>query len=100
MNRPSPHSSFPTAPPRTRTPDPLIKSLLRQNANPLKTQALTNNTESVLPDSLPDSVQNDPDLTAVVTAWPELPEPIRVAILTMVTAVAAAKPTPRPRERT
>ena len=29
---------------------------------------------------------NDPDPQAVIDAWPDLPEPIRVSIITLVTA--------------
>jgi len=36
------------------------------------------------PDTCPDtSVENDPELAAVVTAWADLPEHIRAAILTL-----------------
>jgi len=33
-----------------------------------------------------DTCQTDPDLAAVVAAWPELPEPIKAGILAMVKA--------------
>ena len=43
-----------------------------------------------MPDSLPESVQNDSDLTAVVSAWPTLPEAVKAGILAMVRASATA----------
>lgn len=33
----------------------------------------------------------DPDLAAVIEAWPQLPEPIRRAVLTLVSAAMAPK---------
>jgi hypothetical protein len=35
-----------------------------------------------------DNCQLSPDLAAVVTAWPTLPEPIRAAIMAMVRAAS------------
>ena len=59
---------------------------LSENAQPVVTTGLTQDDESVLAPCLALSVQNDPDLRAVVTAWPELPEAIRVGIVAMVQA--------------
>ncbi len=42
--------------------------------------------DSVLPDSLPDSLQNDPDLASVVDAWATLPKAVRAGIVAMVRA--------------
>jgi hypothetical protein len=36
-----------------------------------------------------DTCKNDPDLTVLVDAWPELPEAIRAGILAMVGAASA-----------
>ena len=36
--------------------------------------------------ALPDALPVDPALAAVVTAWPDLPEPIRAGILALVKA--------------
>jgi hypothetical protein len=41
-----------------------------------------------LPRSRPDTVPLAPDLAAVVSAWPTLPEPIRAGILAMVRAAS------------
>lgn len=38
------------------------------------------------------ALQDDADLRAVVTAWPGLPEHVRAAILTLVTAGNAGAP--------
>jgi hypothetical protein len=43
--------------------------------------------ERVLPSGLPKSVETDPDLQAVVEAWPTLPEHIRAAVLALVGTV-------------
>jgi hypothetical protein len=37
---------------------------------------------------LPDLLQNDPDLGAVIRAWPELPEALRKGIVAMVKAAS------------
>ena len=38
-----------------------------------------------------DTCQTDPDLAAVVAAWPELPEAIKAGILAMVKAIAGSE---------
>ena len=43
---------------------------------------------SLAPHLLHDTCNTDPDLAAVVAAWPELPEAIRVGILAMVRAAS------------
>ena len=43
---------------------------------------------------LTDIFQKHPDLAAVVTAWPELPEAIRAGIVAMVKATEAEKSKP------
>ncbi|MCH9035571.1 MAG: hypothetical protein IID42_13900 [Planctomycetes bacterium] len=40
-------------------------------------------------DSLADLLQNDPDLAAVISTWPELPEAVRAGIVAMVKAASA-----------
>ncbi len=67
---------------------PTVGSEVRCHAD--VTAETTNDCESrdsVLPDSLPDSLQSDPDLASIVRAWPTLPEPIRAGILATVRAV-------------
>ena len=45
-----------------------------------------------LADHLPtDTCQNDPDLAAVVDAWPELPEALKAGIVAMVKADSPGK---------
>ena len=39
-----------------------------------------------------DTCQTDPDLAAVVAAWPELPEAIKAGILAMVKAASGSRP--------
>ncbi len=41
---------------------------------------------SVSPHLPPDTRQIDPDLAAIVAAWPTLPEPIKAGIVAMVKA--------------
>jgi hypothetical protein len=49
---------------------------------PTRPQTATQNATRALPDALPP----DPDLAAVVAAWPTLSEPIRAGILALVKA--------------
>ena len=49
--------------------------------NPLPNKGVTNTD-----DSLAFFKRNDPDLVAVVTAWPKLPEAVKAGIVTMVKA--------------
>jgi hypothetical protein len=37
------------------------------------------------------SLSDDPDLTAIIDAWPALPETVRAGILAMVNAAAGAR---------
>jgi len=47
-------------------------------------------TPSPLATPLPlDRRETDPDLTAIIDAWPDLPEAIRTAIVTLVKASSA-----------
>ena len=56
---------------------------------------LTNDLRQLAPSvahHLPtDTCKNDPDLSAVVAAWPELPEAIKASILAMVKATARVR---------
>jgi len=56
------------------------------NPEPQTPQQVTETANSVLPSGLPDSVPIDPDLAAVVEAWPKLPEAIKAGILAMIRA--------------
>lgn len=73
--------------PGTRTPDPLISSMQTGYAKLLSAQALTTPTDRVLLVWLPDSVQNDPDLTLLGTSWEQLPAAVKTGIIAMVRAV-------------
>jgi hypothetical protein len=44
---------------------------------------VTDAARPALPFSLPETLQLDADLAAVVTAWPGLSEPIRLAVLAL-----------------
>jgi len=44
-----------------------------------------------LPESLPESVRDDAELLGVVTAWSDLPQPVRVGIAAMVKAATGAE---------
>jgi hypothetical protein len=39
-----------------------------------------------------DTCKTDPDLAAVIDAWPELPEAIKAGILAMIKAAVAMEP--------
>ncbi|MGD1277516.1 MAG: hypothetical protein ABR964_09850 [Tepidisphaeraceae bacterium] len=54
-----------------------------QDSNP---QAFTPTRPETLSLGLPLNLQNDPDLKAVVEAWPELPQALRIGIMAMVEA--------------
>ena len=54
-------------------------------------EEVTSNGLRVLPSSLPDSVETDPDLVRVIRAWPTLAEPLRRAILAMIGATNASE---------
>ncbi len=59
---------------------------LCESAQVVDSEALTQTPQGVLPDSLPDLLQNDPDLALIVERWSELPEAVRAGILAMVRA--------------
>ncbi len=67
-----------------------FQSVASDSQPPTETQ-VTDCTQRDLPPSLPDSLQNDPDLASVVTAWPTLPEPVKAGILAMVKVASGAK---------
>ena len=77
----------PNGPGGIRTPDQAIMSRRTDSHDPLPSQPLTNPTESVLPVCLPDSAQNDPDWTLIVTFWEQLPAAVETGIMAKVRAV-------------
>ena len=47
-------------------------------------QSVTSSGLRVLPSSLPDSLEIDPDLARLIRAWPTLAEPLRLAVLALI----------------
>jgi hypothetical protein len=74
-----------SAPRRTRTYNPLIKSPLVSFRNARSVKPLRISLPTLAP-SLPLGADLPPDLAAVVDAWAELPEPVRLGIVAMVKA--------------
>ena len=77
----------------TRTPDPLIKSqLLGITITDEQTTYTGSPTDPAYnPDTQDGSARESADLRAVVDAWPELPEAIRVGIVAMVKAAGKTR---------
>jgi hypothetical protein len=59
---------------------------------PERTRWVTTWGSSVLPTSLPFSVQNAPDLQVVVEAWPTLADALKRAILALVNSAGPTGP--------
>ncbi len=59
---------------------------LSESAQVAQPQGLTKKPDPVLASCLALSAQNHPDLAAVVAAWADLPEAVRVGIVAMVKA--------------
>ena len=81
----------------TRTHDPQIHNLVTTVANVNKAtdlqrgdilvaQGVAQETQKSTPEAVAMPADVDPELAAVVAAWPDLPEPIRRAIRAMVEA--------------
>ncbi len=71
-----------------RTRDIQIHNL---DADPLKALGLRDlghSTVAISHDLPTDTCQTDPDLAAVVAAWPDLPEAVKAGIVAMVKAAA------------
>ena len=60
-----------------------------QNSEATNAQEITHSARSVLPDCLPESLENDPALRRLVEAWPMLPEHVRQTIRMLVESVGA-----------
>jgi hypothetical protein len=58
-----------------------------QSANGAVNTGDSANSETVLASCLAFLAEKSPDLAAVITAWPKLPEPLKAGILAMVKAV-------------
>ncbi len=64
----------------------MIKSQTSKSRKPSSHKGLRISTPSVSHPIPTDTCKTDPDLAAVVDAWPTLPEAIRAGILAMVKA--------------
>src|SRR5262249_45418298 len=51
---------------------------------PLKNRANSSHRNSLAPSLLHDNCQDDPELAALVAAWPKLPQTIRAGIMAMI----------------
>jgi hypothetical protein len=78
-----------SAPRRTRTYNPLIKSQTSEAHKPQCGKGLRISTPPVSHHIPTDTCQNDPDLAAVVDAWQTLPEALKAGILAMVKAAGS-----------
>jgi len=58
--------------------------------------SVTQNTEKHLPENLPLLAQTGPDLAAVLTAWPELPEVVKARIVGLVEGAMVKAAVTRP----
>ena len=75
-----------SAPSRARTEDPLIKSQADPGPNVKQVNSSEADESSLASPLAPAS--RDPELAAVVTAWPDLSDPIRRAVLALVRAAS------------
>ena len=75
-----------SAPRRTRTYNPLIKSQTVGKSKGMPDKGLRNPPPSVGPHLATDTCQTYPDLATVVNAWDRLPEAVRAGIVAMVKA--------------
>ena len=72
--------------------EPWVRGIPRRRFSKAVTECHNDDTDSeftsnelrVLPSSLPNSVETDPDLERVIQAWPTLAEPLRRAVLAMI----------------
>ena len=74
-----------TATGRTRTVNLRFTKPLAESVTS-ETTSTYDKSDLRLPASLPEILKNDPDLGAVVAAWPDLPKAIRAGIVAMVRA--------------
>jgi hypothetical protein len=86
MGSRKPKTKSVTAPRRTRTYLPLIKSQTKETRKACSQNDLRIATPDVSHPIPTDTCKNDPDLATVIEAWDRLPEAIRAGILAMVKA--------------
>jgi len=64
----------------------------RENQQAVDNTELTENQNPVLSTGLDKTLQKDPELNAIITAWPNLPEHIKKTIKTLIAAhITASK---------
>jgi hypothetical protein len=71
-------------PRRTRTYSPLIKGQMNEGRNVSSDNTFRIATPPVSQHNPTDTCQNDPDLAALVDAWPTLPEALKDAVMPIV----------------
>jgi hypothetical protein len=79
-----------SSPTRTRTWNKPVNSRLPDDPNSNSTPIYGVPSGSVAP-QLPDLAQTDPGLARVIVAWPQLPAPIRAAVLALVATARAVE---------
>jgi hypothetical protein len=80
-----------SAPGRTRTCNRRIRNPIPKNDNPISVPQVTPTREQTLSPSLPLKPESDPELAAVVEAWPGLPPDVRKMICGVVRATVEAE---------
>jgi hypothetical protein len=76
--------SYVSAPRRTRTYNPLIKSGEGADSNALPDNTSGDGAAPHVPQHVPAAAETDSDLARVVTAWPDLPAHLRAAVLALI----------------
>jgi hypothetical protein len=75
-----------SAPRRTRTYNPMIKSQRPDPDKPTSANGLRLSPKTIGAHLAHDTRKTDPDFAVVMNAWPDLPEAIKAAIMALVKA--------------